>query len=175
MEISKLSSSTVRWVNVVYCCQSSTHLDLVVQQRALLQALVEQTHLSDCVAADTVGVVVGAEQQAAQQGGKFKTCGSLTLQHWGGGEQVPGLRQQNTHLTICCTHWGEAVCVILDVWRSHLVNDYKHGCEACLFAFQARCVVQQANMSLLTWHECVIICSAPNEKTVWLIRCENWG
>lgn len=61
--------------------QSTTYISLSVQQGAVLQTLVEQTHLFDCVAADAVGVVVGAEQQAAQQGGKFKTCGTLTPQH----------------------------------------------------------------------------------------------
>lgn len=50
-----------------------THLVLVVQQGALLQALVTLAHLFDGVATDTVGVVVGAEQQTAQQGGIFKT------------------------------------------------------------------------------------------------------
>lgn len=77
-----------------------THLH--VQQGTVLQTLVEQTHASDCVAADAVGVVVGAEQQAAQQGGGFKAGGSLSLQHGGGGGHVSGLGQKHTGRGSAC-------------------------------------------------------------------------
>ncbi len=103
----------------VRCTKSSTYLDVSVQQGALLQALVQQTHLFDSVAADAVGVVVDAEQQAAQQDGKFKTCGSLSLQHRGGGEQVPGLGQQHTHLHYHShTLKRSCVCVVMDGYLS---------------------------------------------------------
>lgn len=113
-----------------------THRDLCVQQGALLQALVEQTHLSDCVAVDTVGVIVGAEQQAAQQGGKFKTRGSLTLQHRGGGEQVPGLGQQHTHLhyrtnTPACFHG----CVCKHMHKNDVLPSYLQLSTAHLFSY----------------------------------------
>lgn len=91
-----------------------TYLDLGVQQGALLQALIEQTHLFDGVAADAVGIVVFAEQQAAQQSGILKTRGSLTLQHRGG--RGKDLRLQWETRTIRHTlREGARMCAFIDV------------------------------------------------------------
>lgn len=67
-------------------------LSLGVQQGALLQAEVQQTHLPGSVAADDVGVVVEAQQQAAEQGGRLEAGGLLAAQHRCGGEQLDGLQ-----------------------------------------------------------------------------------
>lgn len=102
------------------------HLDLGVQQGALLQALIEQTHLFDGVAADAVGIVVFAEQQAAQQSGILKTRGSLTLQHRGG--RAKGLRLQWETRTIrhterrrthACVYWCEGDYVLQPCFFCH--------------------------------------------------------
>ena len=63
----------------LYCDLQRAYLDRSVQQRAVLQALVEQTRLFVCVATDAVGIIVDPEQETAEQGGEFKTRGSLSL------------------------------------------------------------------------------------------------
>lgn len=74
--------------------ESLRYLSSSVQWGAFLLGLVALTHLPAGVAAHTIGLVVSTNQQAAQQRGRFQTCGTLTLQHRRGREELPGLKQR---------------------------------------------------------------------------------
>lgn len=79
--------------------ESLCYLFSSVQWGAFLLGLVALTHLLAGVAAHTIGLVVSTNQQAAQQRGCFETCGTLTLQHRRGCEELPGLKQRTRSQT----------------------------------------------------------------------------